>query len=81
MDRVEQISNDEAINMAHHLMNEENILAGIYSGAAVVAAVKLAEETNLADKTIVVILPSSGERYLLSTALFAGLFTKQELQQ
>ncbi|USS96154.1 cysteine synthase A [Serratia symbiotica] len=80
VDRVEQISNDEAINMAHRLMNEEGILAGISSGAAVVVAVKLAEETDFADKTIVVILPSSSERYL-STALFAGLFTKQELQQ
>ena len=55
-------------------------LAGISSGAAVVAAVKLAEEPAFADKTIVVILPSSGERYL-STALFADLFTEQELQQ
>lgn len=80
VDRVEQISNNEAINMAHRLMNEEGILAGISSGAAVVAAVKLAEETNFGDKTIVVILPSSSERYL-STALFAGFFTKQELQQ
>ncbi|MGG1984686.1 hypothetical protein ABFY53_25845 [Serratia nematodiphila] len=50
------------------------------SGAAVAAAVKLAEEPAFADKTIVVILPSSGERYL-STALFADLFTEQELQQ
>ncbi|NIG98763.1 MAG: cysteine synthase A [Serratia symbiotica] len=80
VDRVEQISDNEAINMAHSLMNEEGILAGISSGAAVVAAVKLAEETDFADKTIVVILPSAGERYL-STVLFAGLFTKQELQQ
>lgn len=80
MDRVEKVSNDEAISMARRLMDEEGIPAGISSGAAVVAAVKLAEEPAFADKTIVVILPSSGERYL-STALFADLFTEQELQQ
>ncbi|MGF6192906.1 cysteine synthase A [Serratia sp. 2723] len=80
VDRVEQITNDEAISMARRLMEEEGILAGISSGAAVAAAVKLAEEADFTDKTIVVILPSSGERYL-STALFADLFTEQELQQ
>ncbi|AEW44473.1 cysteine synthase A [Serratia symbiotica str. 'Cinara cedri'] len=80
VDRVEQISNDEAIGMARTLMEKEGILAGISSGAAVVAAVRLIEENNFTDKTIVVILPSSGERYL-STNLFAGVFTKQELQQ
>jgi cysteine synthase A len=80
VDRVEQITNDEAISMARRLMEEEGILAGISSGAAVAAAVKLSEEADFTDKTIVVILPSSGERYL-STALFADLFTEQELQQ
>ncbi|HAT4519330.1 TPA: cysteine synthase A [Serratia marcescens] len=80
VDRVEKVSNDEAISMARRLMDEEGILAGISSGAAVAAAVKLAEEPAFAGKTIVVILPSSGERYL-STALFADLFTEQELQQ
>ncbi|CAI0694169.1 Cysteine synthase A [Serratia quinivorans] len=80
VDRVEQITNDEAISMARRLMDEEGILAGISSGAAVAAAVKLAEEPEFTGKTIVVILPSSGERYL-STALFADLFTEQELQQ
>jgi cysteine synthase A len=80
VDRVEQITNDEAISMARRLMEEEGILAGISSGAAVAAAVKLSEEPDFTDKTIVVILPSSGERYL-STALFADLFTEQELQQ
>lgn len=58
VDRVEKISNDEAISMARRLMDEEGILAGISSGAAVAAAVKLAEEPAFADKTIVVILPS-----------------------
>ncbi|EKN4882064.1 cysteine synthase A [Yersinia enterocolitica] len=80
VDRVALVTNDEAISMARRLMDEEGILAGISSGAAVAAAVKLSEEPDFTDKTIVVILPSSGERYL-STALFADLFTKQELQQ
>ncbi|MHA6305945.1 cysteine synthase A [Hafnia paralvei] len=80
VDRVELIGNDEAIAMARRLMEEEGILAGISSGAAVVAAVKLANDPDFTGKTIVVILPSSGERYL-STALFADLFTEQELQQ
>ncbi|HEJ9094658.1 TPA: cysteine synthase A [Serratia odorifera] len=80
VDRVVQITNDEAISMARRLMEEEGILAGISSGAAVEAAVKLSQEPDFTDKTIVVILPSSGERYL-STALFADLFTEQELQQ
>ncbi len=80
VDRVERITNDEAISTARRLMEEEGILAGISSGAAVAAALKLIEEPEFADKNIVVILPSSGERYL-STALFADLFTEQELQQ
>jgi len=80
IDRVSLITNEESINMARRLMDEEGILAGISSGAAVAAAVKLSEEPEFADKTIVVILPSSGERYL-STALFADLFTEKELQQ
>lgn len=80
VDRVALVTNDEAISMARRLMDEEGILAGISSGAAVAAAVKLSEDPDFTDKTIVVILPSSGERYL-STALFADLFTEQELQQ
>jgi len=73
VDRAEQVSNDDAIAMARRLMEEEGILAGISSGAAVVAAARLAAEPEFKDKNIVVILPSSGERYL-STALFAGVF-------
>ncbi|CNL00528.1 cysteine synthase A [Yersinia proxima] len=80
VDRVALVTNDEAISMARRLMDEEGILAGISSGAAVAAAVKISEDPDFTDKTIVVILPSSGERYL-STALFADLFTEQELQQ
>ncbi|AEY02450.1 cysteine synthase A [Oceanimonas sp. GK1] len=80
IDRVEQISSEDAIDMARRLMKDEGILAGISSGAAVVAANRIAALPEFADKNIVVILPSSGERYL-STALFQGIFTKQELQQ
>lgn len=80
IDRVVKITNDEAISTARRLMEEEGILAGISSGAAVAAALKLQQEEAFANKTIVVILPSSGERYL-STALFADLFTEKELQQ
>ncbi|NCB60777.1 MAG: pyridoxal-phosphate dependent enzyme, partial [Gammaproteobacteria bacterium] len=79
LDRVEKVSSDDAIAMARRLMEEEGILAGISSGAAVVAANRLAELPEFADKTIVVILPSSGERYL-SSVLFQGIFTEQELQ-
>ena len=57
-------------------MDEEGILAGISSGAAVAAALKLQEDEAFTNKNIVVILPSSGERYL-STALFADLFTEK----
>ncbi|KFX05950.1 MULTISPECIES: cysteine synthase A [Pectobacterium] len=80
IDRVEKITNEEAISTARRLMEEEGILAGISSGAAVAAALNLLKEKEFDGKTIVVILPSSGERYL-STALFADLFTEQELQQ
>ncbi|MDP5254281.1 MULTISPECIES: cysteine synthase A [unclassified Vibrio] len=80
LDRVETVTSDDAIEMAQRLMKEEGILAGISSGAAVVAANRLAELPEFADKNIVVILPSSGERYL-STALFAGIFTEAENQQ
>lgn len=77
IDRVETIPSDDAIAMARRLMEEEGILAGISSGAAVVAANRLAELPEYKDKTIVTILPSSGERYL-STALFAGIFSEKE---
>lgn len=80
VDRVEAVTSEDAIEMARRLMEEEGILAGISSGAAVVAANRLAELPEFEGKTIVAILPSSGERYL-STALFSGLFTEQENQQ
>ncbi len=81
VDRVEQVSDDEAKLMALRLMREEGILCGISSGAAMAAAVRLAEhEPSLQGKTLVVILPDSGERYL-SSMLFDGLFSEQELMQ
>ena len=80
IDRVEAVTSEEAIAMARRLMEEEGILAGISSGAAVVAANRLAEQPEFSGKTIVTVLPSSGERYL-STALFAGLFTEKENAQ
>ncbi len=73
VDRIEQVSNDEAIETARRLAREEGILAGISCGAAVAAALRLAREPENAGKTIVVVLPDSGERYL-SSALFEGMF-------
>jgi len=73
IDRVEQVENEEAFEMARRLAREEGILSGISSGAAAVAAARLSRLAEFKDKTIVVILPDSGERYL-STALFDGLF-------
>lgn len=80
IDAVEQVSNEEAMEMAHRLMKEEGILAGISSGAAVVAAKRLAERPENEGKNIVVILPSSAERYL-SSALFTDTFSEKELVQ
>ena len=80
VDSVETISNDDAIDYARRLMREEGILAGISCGAAVAAAARVAARPENADKTIVVILPDTGERYL-STVLFDGLFTEQEMVQ
>jgi cysteine synthase len=73
VDRVEQVTNDESIEMARRVAREEGILCGISCGAAVVAAVRVAKEPGMEGKTIVVILPDSGERYL-SSALFEGMF-------
>ncbi len=80
VDSVEQVSNEDAISMALRLMKEEGILVGISSGAAVVAAKRLAEKPEYADKNIAVILPSAAERYL-SSPLFADEFTDAENQQ
>ena len=72
VDRMEQVTDDESIEMARRLAREEGILSGISCGAAVVAAVRVAKEPTSEGKTIVVILPDSGERYLTSV-LFDGL--------
>ena len=74
IDRIETVTNDEAIDMARRLAREEGILAGISCGAAVTVAVRIANESGNKGKTIVVVLPDAGERYL-STALFDGLLT------
>lgn len=76
IDEIEQVSNDDAIEYARRLAREEGILAGISCGAAVAAAVRVAKRPENSGKTIVVILPDSGERYL-SSALFEGLFDAQ----
>ena len=76
VDAVEAVTNDEAITYAHRLAREEGILSGISCGAAVAAAVRLAHRPEHAGKTIVVVLPDSGERYL-STVLFDGVFDAQ----
>ena len=72
IDKVEQISSEEAVEMARRLATEEGILSGISCGAAAAVAVRLANEDAYAGKTIVVILPDGGERYL-STVLFQGI--------
>ena len=72
LDRVETVGNDEAIEFARRLAREEGILAGISSGAAAAAAARLADLPEFEGKTIVVILPDAGERYL-SSALYEGI--------
>jgi cysteine synthase A len=78
VDRVETVADEEAVTMARRLMREEGILAGISCGAATAAALRLAREEAFAGKTIVVVLPDSGERYL-SSVLFEGLFNEKGL--
>jgi cysteine synthase A len=76
VDEIEQVTDAEAIDYARRLAREEGILSGISSGAAVAAAVRLARRPEHAGKTVVVVLPDSGERYL-SGALFEGMFDTQ----
>ena len=78
IDDVQTVSNEEAVIFARRLAREEGILAGISCGAAAAAAVRLAKLPENAGKTLVVILPDSGERYL-STVLFEGVFNAQGL--
>ena len=69
IDEIVQVTNDEAFDLAKRLAKEEGILAGISSGAATAAAIKIAQRQENTDKLIVVILPDTAERYI-STALF-----------
>ena len=78
IDGVEQVTNEDAVLYARRLAREEGILAGISCGAATAAAVRLAQRPENAGKTIVVILPDSGERYL-SSILFEGMFDEKGL--
>jgi len=80
IDRVEQVSNEEAIAVARSLAREEGLLCGISCGAAMTAALRLAREPAHAGKVIVAILPDAGERYL-SGALFEGMFEDVEKMQ
>jgi len=72
VDRIEQVTNEEAIEFARRLTREEGILSGISCGAAAAIAIRIAKEEQFAGKTIVTVLPDSGERYL-STVLFEGM--------
>lgn len=78
IDEVQTVTNEEAVLYARRLAREEGILCGISCGAAVAAAVRQAKKPENTGKTIVVILPDSGERYL-STILFEGVFNAQGL--
>ena len=78
VDSIEQVSNEDAVLYARRLAKEEGIISGISSGAAVAAAARLARLPENAGKTIVVVLPDSGERYL-SSILFEGLFNEAGL--
>ncbi|MFM9104730.1 MAG: cysteine synthase A [Cyanobium sp.] len=78
LDRVEPVTDEEAVTMARRLMREEGILAGISCGAATVAALRLAREPAFEGRTVVVVLPDSGERYL-SSVLFEGVFNERGL--
>jgi cysteine synthase A len=80
VDRVEQVTNEESIEMARRLAREEGLLSGISCGAAMAVALRLAREPAQKGKIIVVVLPDAGERYL-SGALFEGLFEGVEKMQ
>ncbi len=71
VDKIEQITNEEAFEIARRLAKEEGLISGISCGAAVAVALRLAARPEYEGKTIVTVLPDSGERYL-STPLFEG---------
>jgi cysteine synthase A len=77
VDKVEQVTNEEAVEYARLMMEKEGILCGISCGAAVCAALRVADLPENEGKTTVVIIPDSGERYL-SSVLFDGIFTEKE---
>jgi cysteine synthase A len=79
VDRVELVGDDEAIQTSRRLAREEGILCGISSGAAAAVAIRLAKDPQFEGKTIVVVLPDGGERYL-SSALFDGVFDSQGMR-
>ena len=78
VDRVEQVTSEEAIEYARRLAREEGILSGVSCGAVIAAALRLARLDEFKGKTIVTILPDSGERYL-SGPLFEGVFDEAGL--
>lgn len=80
VDQVEKVTNDEAVEYARLMMEKEGILCGISCGAAVCAALRVADRPENAGKTTVVIIPDSGERYL-SSILFEGMFSEKEMVQ
>jgi cysteine synthase A len=80
VDQVERVSSEEAMDWAHRLMQQEGILAGVSCGAAMAVAHRVSRQDQHRGKTIVAILPDSGERYLTSP-LFEGHFTENETVQ
>jgi cysteine synthase A len=78
VDEIEQVSNEEAVHYARRLAREEGVISGVSCGAAVAVAARYANRLENTDKTIVVILPDSGERYL-SSSLFEDVFDIQGL--
>jgi len=80
VDQVEQVSSDEAMVWAHKLMQQEGILAGVSCGAAMAVADRISQQEAHRGKTIVAVLPDSGERYLTSP-LFEGRFSETETVQ